>query len=287
MSRMVRFLAGIDCLHNVLRVNRFAWLLPVSREPLCRPRNCRRPVARPRPSSVPLAQADVEQAKTVLIEALDRLDQRLNLDGSNGQDWRKYLEVATLRDQLQSPQGPDKTLLTRIRAHYNSGHDGLELVWFLDTQSGPAQLPGHARRGRQSENPPADFEKTLDKLAASSGRLPGQAHHRRRVGRLASRSGGWKGHGRSRNWSARFEARFVQPNVWGQMSAAVLGAGIAECIDECMPIARLHPRHPNLRHGPCRRPARASNSRPTPTSACSIRSSAAPPPATTSAATAR
>ena len=32
------------------------------------------------------------------------------------------------------------------------------------------------------------------------------------------------------------QGHFVQPNVWGEMSAAVLGAGIAECVDECMPI---------------------------------------------------
>ena len=180
MSRMVRFLAGITVCTTffasiacVVSAGQPAAALPAKELPAA----CRKAKAEFRP----LGQADVEQAKTVLIEALDRLDERLNLDGSNGQDWRKYLEVAALRDQLQRPQGPDRALLTRIRAHYNSGHDGLELVWFLDAERA---LQNYLAMLGAAGNPKirADFEEKLDKLAASSGRLPGQAHHRRRAG---------------------------------------------------------------------------------------------------------
>ena len=60
-------------------------------------------------------------------------------------------------------------MLTRIRAHYNSGHDGLELVWFLDTER--ATLNYMAMLG-EAGNPKirADFEEKLDKLAAALDR---------------------------------------------------------------------------------------------------------------------
>ena len=92
-------------LHNVIRVNSFVVsaaepeaVLPAKDLPAA----CRKAKADFRP----LAQADVEQAKTVLIEALDRLDQRLNLDGSNGQDWRSISKWPHCAINFNAPRGP-------------------------------------------------------------------------------------------------------------------------------------------------------------------------------------
>jgi hypothetical protein len=182
----------------------------------------------------PLGQADVTQAKSVLLAALDKLDKRLKLDGSNGEAWRKYLEVAALREQLQRRQGPDKARLAKIRARFNSGHDGLDLVWFLDTERALQNYLATMGAVGNAEIR-ADFEQRLDKLAAS---LEAYAAKPTTENALVI--------GESLRWLQRaqqvpelvraVEANFVRPNVLGQISPVVLGAGIAEHVDETMPV---------------------------------------------------
>ena len=82
----------------------------------------------------PLTQDDVAQAKSVLVEALGRLDQRLTLAGPGGEDWRKYLHWDALHETLGAGKQPDVALLQRSYARLIAGYEGLELVWFLDVQ---------------------------------------------------------------------------------------------------------------------------------------------------------
>ena len=100
----------------------------------------------------PLAQADMEQAKVKLLEALGRLDQRLTQAGPSGDGWRKYLQWESLQSELQRPQAPDVAALTNIYKRYAADKEGLDLVWFLDVQQAPAQLSGHFQGHRQSGN---------------------------------------------------------------------------------------------------------------------------------------
>jgi len=82
----------------------------------------------------PINQTDVAQAKAVLLEAVDRLDQRLALAGPGGDAWREYLQWDALQESLRGEKQPDLTVLTRIHSRYTAGYEGLELVWFLDVQ---------------------------------------------------------------------------------------------------------------------------------------------------------
>jgi hypothetical protein len=183
----------------------------------------------------PLSQADVEQAKIGLLQAVDRLDERLTLASDNGNDWRKYLELVSLRDQLQRPGGPDKTVLTRIRAHYNSGHDGLDLVWFLDVQKA---LQNYLAMTYAVDNPKirTEFEQKLDKVARSLEAYAAKPTTEDAL--VISESLRWlEGAQQVPALVRAIQGRFVQPNVFGAISPAVLGAGIADSVDDTMAVS--------------------------------------------------
>jgi hypothetical protein len=178
----------------------------------------------------PLVQADVEKAKTVLIDALDRLDQRLAQAGGNGEAWGKYLELAALRDQLRRVEGPDKAVLARILGRFNSGHDGLELVWFLDAQRALQNYLAMTNAVGNSQIQ-TEFEARIDKLAASLEAYTVKPTTEDAL--VISESVRWLK--AARQTPALVEAiqrHFVQPNLLGEISLAVLGAGIVEPVDD-------------------------------------------------------
>jgi hypothetical protein len=182
----------------------------------------------------PLTQADVQKAQTVLIQALNRLDKRLTLAGANGQAWRKYLETSGLRAQLQPNRAPDKKVLAEIWARYNSGYDGLELVWFLDVEMA---LRNYLATSNAVGNPKvrAEFEQTIDKLAASLERYVAKPTTEDAL--VVSESVRWlEVAQQAPALVAAIQHRFVQPNLFGDMSPAVLGAGITGPVDDTISI---------------------------------------------------
>jgi hypothetical protein len=202
------------------------WTLPAKELPAA----CRKAKADFRP----LGPADVRQAKATLLQAVDRLEQRLAEAGTNGQEWRKYLQVNALRKQLEGPAGPDKALLSHIRAHYNSGHEGLELVWFLDVERALHDYLA-VMGGVDSPRVRPVFEAKLDKLAVSLERYASKPATDDAL--AISESLRWLEGARQVPGLVRaIEARYQQANVFGQMSPAILGAGIAEHIDETIPV---------------------------------------------------
>jgi hypothetical protein len=178
----------------------------------------------------PITQSDVEQSKESLLESLGRLDQRLTLDGSNGVAWRKYLRWDALQDELRGGKQPDKTLLTHVYNRYAASEDGLELVWFLDVQQA---LRNYIATVNAVGNPQvrAAYEALLDKLTAS---LEAYIAKPTTDGAMAiSESVRWLED--ARQAPALVQAilsHFVHPNLVMAVSADVVGAGIAEPVDD-------------------------------------------------------
>jgi hypothetical protein len=182
----------------------------------------------------PLGSADIEKAKKGLNEAIDRLDARLAQDGSNGEAWGKFLELKTLQKQLQISTGPDKTVLTRILGRYNTGYDGLDLVWFLDTQRA---LHHYLAVSFAVNNPKiqATFSEKMNQLAE---KLAKYAAKPTTEDALTI--------GESLRWLESAEQvpdlvdaiqkQYVKPNLYGSISPEILRAGIDEHVDESMPI---------------------------------------------------
>ena len=129
----------------------------------------------------PLNPADIQNAKTELTDAIERLDRRLAQHGANGQAWAKYLRLGELQDQLRGDKQPDRAALKRIFGRYNADHEGLELVWFLDVEHA---LHNYIAMLGAVGNPEirTRFENSMKGLAAEPGRLCDQADNRRGTG---------------------------------------------------------------------------------------------------------
>ena len=233
----------------------------------------------------PLTESDLEQAKAQLIQSLDRLDERLAQAGPNGEDWRKYLELAALREQLQGKTAADKAVLTRVLSRFNAGYEGLDLVWFLDVQQG---LHDYLAMTGAVNNPKvrAAYEENLDKLATTLEAYVAKpttedaAVISESVRWLqAARAGPGTGPGdpdrisSTRTCSARSPAKWLVRALPRQSTTQ---ARCATASSARTSTAR-----------PIRWAKSARNRRPTPPRPCSTRSSSAPPRAKTSATTAR
>lgn len=183
----------------------------------------------------PLGPADVEKAKNRLIEAIDQLERRLGQDGENGVNWQKFLELATLREQLQLSTGLDITVLGRLHARFNSGHDGLELVWFLDVQKALHHYLAMTNAVGKPKIRKA-YEYQLDLLAESLKNYA--AHPTTEDALMISESLRWLESAQQvPALVAAIQKHFVKPNLFGTISPAILGAGIVEQVDETIPIS--------------------------------------------------
>ena len=178
----------------------------------------------------PITQSDVQQAKTVLLEALGRLDERLTLAGPNGQDWRKYLRWDALQDELNGSKQPDKVLLDEVYKRYTAGEDGLELVWFLDVQHAPRNymfMVGAVGNPQVQ----AAYDAMLDKLAATLKEYTDKstADAAILIGQVVQRL---DDAGQAPALVRAIQYHFVHPNLLLEVSSDVVGAGIADCVDD-------------------------------------------------------
>jgi hypothetical protein len=178
----------------------------------------------------PLDQADVAQAKTVLVEALGRLDQRLAQAGDGGDAWRKYLEWDALQQSLAGDKKPDLASLTGIHARYAAGYEGLDLVWFLDVQHALhnyiATIGGVNAPGLR-----ALYEKKLDALAGNLDAYLTKPTVENALEINAAVRFLQDAH-QAPDLVKAIQTHLVQPNVVGEVSADFIAAGIAEPVDD-------------------------------------------------------
>ncbi|MFH1265541.1 MAG: hypothetical protein ABIK89_07405, partial [Planctomycetota bacterium] len=111
----------------------------------------------------PRTEAHLLEAKTELTAAAARLDARLKAAGPGGDAWRKFLDWKDLEEQLVLDDGPDLRALDALYAKYAGGHEGLELVWFVEVREA---LRHYLTTARAIGNPKLQkqYEAVLDAL---------------------------------------------------------------------------------------------------------------------------
>ncbi len=181
----------------------------------------------------PITQADVAQAKTVLVEAIGRLDEKLTEVGDIGEGWRKYLHWDVLQESLRAEK-PDLARLTEIHAFFTRGYDGLELAWFLDADHA---LLNYIVTASAVGSPGirTEYEKVLDRLAPALAAYAAKPTTESAL--VISESVRWLQN--AHQAPALVEAiqdRFVHANVIGHVSAEFAGAGIVEPVDDVTQI---------------------------------------------------
>jgi hypothetical protein len=182
----------------------------------------------------PLTEADLQDAKAELIDAMARLDRRLDAAGENGAAWRKYLQWPRLRAQLQQGKTPDLEVLDAVYTRYTAGYDGLELVWFLDLREALRRYRDMARSAGDPQLR-TRYDQLLDFLAAHLEAYAARptAEDALRIGQAICQLED------ARQAPALVRAirhHFLRPNLFLEVSADVVAAGIATPIDETAPV---------------------------------------------------
>ena len=183
---------------------------------------------------VPRTKADVEQARKDLLDAVDRLDARLNLSGADGEAWRRYLHTSEIKEQLAKPNGPDLNSLDSAYARFSSGSNGLDLVWFKDVRDA---LRTYLQSSRAVGDPTVRtaYQQLLAALpehleAYRKNPTPDDAQAIQTALRYLEEAG------QARWLVSAIRHYFVNPNVWVQVSKPVIEAGIAREVNNCAPI---------------------------------------------------
>jgi len=182
----------------------------------------------------PLTPQNVESAKAELVEAAERLDKKLKSDGKNGENWRKYLLLEKLQNQLRSDEMPDLGVLGTIYKRYAADHEGLALVWFLDVKESLRRYRFLAA-SVESTKLKAAYNRMLDGLAkqiesyrskptaegaVAIGLAVGQLQDARQAPELV----------------AAVLHHFARPNLFADVSAELIAAAMSEDVDETAPV---------------------------------------------------
>jgi hypothetical protein len=183
----------------------------------------------------PLTDADVEEAKSELLAAVDRLDTRLNDSPSSSAPWKTFLRWDVMQSQLSDNDSLDLSVLNSVYQRYAANHAGLELPVFADVRQALRRYLLTAQIARDAEAT-ARYEAWLDTLA---GHL--EAYGTSPNGEQADRIGAalaWLED--ARRAPALVEAvryYYSRPNLWIEVSADLIGAGVTGPFEETTPIS--------------------------------------------------
>lgn len=182
----------------------------------------------------PLTETDLKEVRVELADAVARLERRLEAAGENGAAWNAFLQGDLLRAQLAEGRTPDLDVLDGVYKRYTAGHEGLELVWFLDVRE---TLRRYREMARTVGNPelPARYAQLLDFLADRLGAYAAgpTADDALVIGRVVRQL---EEFGQATELVSAVRHHYLRPNLMLRVSADVAAAGIAERVDETAPV---------------------------------------------------
>lgn len=186
---------------------------------------------------VPRTEAHLEQAKSELLAAMARLDRMLRTSGASGEGWRKFLAWEALRDEMDRRGGPDLATLDSIHARYASGHNGLGLSEFAGVRRA---LRRYLTTARAIGN-----EKLTDHYRALLGELP--KHLKAYADAPSTEEAFVVGEavrwleeaGQAPELVEAIRQYFVQPNLFVQISAGFVAAGIGGPVDRSGSVSEV------------------------------------------------
>ncbi len=183
---------------------------------------------------LPHTQTDLEVAKGDLLSALERLDARLKAGGARGADWRAYLKLETVEQQLARQDAPDLGVLDAAYLRLAAGYEGLGLVWFADLRQALRQYLTTARAIGQTKLRGL-YEGVLEKLA---GHL--EAYRKTPSAEVAltiHAELGWLEQAGQAQWLVRaIRRRLSHPNLFAEVSSGLVASQLAGPVDDTSPV---------------------------------------------------
>ncbi len=183
---------------------------------------------------VPRTDSHLAEAKAELMAAISRLDRMLLRSGASGEGWRRFLGWDQQQEQLERRGGPDLEALDAVYAQYASGHPGLNLRDFADVRRALRRYLTTAR-AIGSETLAEHYRTLLDALPKH---LKAYQEKPTTEGALAIGAAvTWlEDAGQAPELVAAIRRYFSQPNLFIQVSADFVAAGIARPVDRSGPV---------------------------------------------------
>jgi len=181
-----------------------------------------------------LEPARLDRAKKFVQAAVDRLRHRFQTAGDSAAGWQQYLLWERLLGQLQQAAGPDAAELQKVYARFAADQEGLGLVWFADVRDAIKTYLAASQAGQDTQLQPR-FEAILEGLAQ---RLDNYAKNPANEHALwISDAVRWLDDTQQAPevvQAVRQRCRY--PNLFFQMAASVVAAGIAGPVDRTEPL---------------------------------------------------
>ena len=185
----------------------------------------------------PFTSRDLEASRSALRQAVAALDYRLDREAANGRDWREYLELRTLEEQLPHAAKPDPETLRRLHSRFVGGSAGLETRVFIDVRAALAafiQVVEDSADGSLRQDFEAHVDALADALQASIDR-PDEANRRQIAQHL-----GWLERHRQVEWLvAAVRQANSRPNLRFCVSEKAIAALASASIDETSPVREV------------------------------------------------
>jgi hypothetical protein len=180
----------------------------------------------------PVTAEEVAAAKAVLADAVGKLDRFLANSGANGEGWRAYLKWPVLQEQLAAAK-PDGEALAGVYRQISADQKGLELPVFANVA---AALEGYLNLlAAEKEDLKAKYADNLKALAAELKDYA--ANHTEDLAVAVGGRLGWLDRTRQALSVVRaVRSRYSQPNMLVAASERLVGAGIAQPVDDTGPV---------------------------------------------------
>lgn len=180
-----------------------------------------------------VAEADLLRARAALFHSVERLEERLAIDGANGQAWAKYLRLGRLRDLARTAEIDPEGLETAYR-RFNAGHYGLNRVWFADVRDALLRYIQIARAEQTADlaETYAQYVETLGSHLRAYIEKP-NAEQAVRIGEAIA----WlENVGQAPALLEAVREELARPNLFAAASHRLVAGGIEESIDETEPV---------------------------------------------------
>jgi len=182
----------------------------------------------------PYTAVDLADAKAELLAAIERLHAALAGQGPRGDDWRKYLTLETLQQQLARPGGPELPALDAVYQQFAAGHEGLRLNYFADVR---LRLRRYLTVARAMQQPQLrqQYEKILETLAGTLEEYLKTPSYEgaQKINAILD----WLDQAGQASWLAgSIRGRWSQPNVFVEGSKALVASRIAGPVRETTPV---------------------------------------------------
>jgi len=179
----------------------------------------------------PTTEDDVERAREELVGAIDNLNRRLARGSEeNTNIWKDYLRWSDMEEQLQAEEGADLRMLHSIAAKYYENLTGLELAEFTAVR---VALREYVDAVLFSSNPKAQqyCEQHLDDLAGLLASYESEPNVDDAI-EIGKRLGWLERFGQAKELVTAVRQHHSHPNLFAQVSEALLRAGMDTEVDE-------------------------------------------------------